>query len=120
MSDSIRFDCLNCGTRYIVPKTSIGRSYVCRCGRETIIPQTSTVGMARVTWWDFFIGRLVYAGGGALIGFLIAFGLMARIGPLKAGYLGLLLWPLGGFLLGLLIGEPFINWLGRTFRRADY
>lgn len=116
----ISFRCWYCNKSYLKAEDKAGDEFVCSCKNTLRVPKRSG-GNSRVkTLTDRLVETVVYGGAGAVLGFGLAFVLLAqfwvvpgRFGIRVAFLAGMTLL---GFLLGLFGGEAGVNWIGRIIR----
>jgi hypothetical protein len=123
----IEFRCWYCNRRHTAPKSRVGERIVCGCQYPLRVPKRSG-GSCRVkTLVDWLVEIVVYGGAGGAVGFCVAaFGALPvhfHARPcsdvvLDLGWMSAAGF-LGGVVIGLLRGEPAIDWLGRFRRRGE-
>jgi hypothetical protein len=116
----IEFRCWYCNRLHHRPARLVGTKFQCACKYPLRVPARSG-GNARVfSLVDFLVTRLVYGGGGAVLGLAVSliFGarLAARVGFDRGSLVVFLAPPLLGLLIGALFGEAGVGWIGRLFR----
>ncbi|GIW80941.1 MAG: hypothetical protein KatS3mg105_2748 [Gemmatales bacterium] len=119
--ESIHFRCWYCGKRYMVKRERSGEHRRCSCGRRVRVPKYSWGNCRAKSLVDWLVEAIVYAGGGALLGFCLACLMLATF-PFVIAPRSRLLFvtlPMVGFLVGLFGGEQGIGWLGRSLRRHE-
>ncbi len=113
--NKIRFECYRCGATLGVSKNKAGKWIICVCGKDILVPLSSTIGEQKDSLIGILIGRTVYGFGAALMVSLFLLILLIFI-PFGKRFLVIHIFPyIAGFcfLLGLILGERFILWLGR-------
>jgi hypothetical protein len=115
----IHFRCWYCNRRYLYQEKEAGLRFACSCGQRLKVPRRSGENCRCKGPADFLVEFAVYGFGGAAVGLLAGFILVAKV--FAFGFEWLVPVGLGviGFLVGGLGGERGINWLGSALRRQD-
>ncbi len=118
----IDFRCWYCNKRLRLADERAGERLVCTCRQRLRVPRKSGGSSRDKTLADRGIELLVYGGGGALLGLLLAIVILSRIRIVGFGestWLLLVGLPALGFLLGAFGGERGVNWVGRVIRGRE-
>jgi hypothetical protein len=116
----IHFRCWYCNKSYAVSEERAGERMTCTCKQRLRVPRRSGQSSRARTLADWGIELLVYGGGGALLGFLLAVVILSRV-VIIVRYSWVLVAGLTllGFLAGVLGGERGVNWIGSLIRRRE-
>jgi hypothetical protein len=116
----VQFRCWYCNKRYAVAEARVGEKLTCSCQRRLRVPRRTGGNCRHKTPVDWVVEWTVYGGGGALLGFGLALLILSKV-PYRGGLLPgrrlILACTALGFLLGALLGEAGVNWVGRLIRR---
>jgi hypothetical protein len=118
----IQFRCWYCHRRYAVEGRRAGESFACSCKHLLRVPRRSGGNCRVKSAVDWLVEGVVYGGGGALLGLVLALLLLSQVPGAALVRRGWLLIPgltLAGFLFGLLGGERGVNWVGRQLRERE-
>lgn len=64
----IEFRCWYCNRRHARPRAHVGQTFACSCNESLRVPARSGDSARVFSLGGFLISRLVYGGGGALLG----------------------------------------------------
>ncbi len=113
----IEFRCWYCNKKYVKRNDRIAERFKCTCEHVLRVPRRSG-GRCRVkSPVDWLVEAVVYGGGGAVVGFVLALICISRF---RIGYFSdsVMLIPgltLAGFVVGLVGGERGLELIGRMF-----
>jgi hypothetical protein len=115
--ESVHFRCWYCNKHYARPGERAGERFTCTCQRLLRVPRRGGGNCRVKTPVDWLVETVVYAGGGALVGFVLALLILRYIRPVSGpGFFLAAGFTLAGFLCGLLGGERGVAWVGRLGR----
>jgi hypothetical protein len=114
----IEFRCWYCHRRHALAATHVREVKPCSCGRLFRVP-TRRGGRSRYrSLNDRLAETVIYGGGGALLGFLLALVCLSdwRISLQGEGQGVVPTFTIIGLILGVVAGERGVNWIGRMIR----
>ncbi len=115
----IQFRCWYCNRTHVRPDEHVGQRFACGCGRRAKVPKRSGGSSKVRSPLDWVIESVVYGGTGALIGFVLAIAIFARIPLVRRPLEVTIALTVFGLLAGALFGERGINWLGQKLRDRE-